>query len=130
MVILHAFLALAAGLLAATALAAAMSALLKRLTPDWVAETGKLAPGYAFVNIAWSFVAAGVGGYVTAALSGDNPMQHVLALGVILLALSALSAMQERDQQPIWYLLLLVALTPLGVLAGGLLYLHAMGIWG
>jgi len=44
----------------------------------------------------------------------------VLALALVVLALSALSALQSRGKQPVWYQLALVAITPIGVLAGGL----------
>jgi hypothetical protein len=52
----------------------------------------------------------------------------VLALALIVLLLAALSAMQSRGMQPIWYQLMLVAITPLGVLAGGLVRLRVLGI--
>jgi hypothetical protein len=128
MVVLHAFLALAAGFGTMAALVILMTALLQRLTPGWVGEKGKPQPGYIFVNLAYSFLAAAAGGYVTAWAAGANPMQHVLALGMAVLALAALSALQQRGQHPIWYLLALLALTPLGVLAGGLVRLRVLGI--
>jgi hypothetical protein len=127
-VTLHAFLALAAGLLTMAVLVAALTALLMRLTPSWVGEQGNPQPGYIFVNLGYSFLAAAAGGYVTSWLAAANPLYHVLALGIIVLALAALSALQSKGRQPIWYQLTLVALTPLGVLAGGLLRLRVMGI--
>ncbi len=128
MVTLHAFLALAAGFLTMAVLVAALTALLARLTPSWVGEQGKPQPGYVFVNLGYSFLAAAAGGYVTAWLAAANPLYHVLALGIIVLALAALSALQSKGKQPVWYQLTLVALTPLGVLAGGLVRLRVMGI--
>ena len=65
---------------------------------------------------------------MTALLATANPLYHVLALGIIVLALAALSALQSRGKQPIWYQLTLLALTPIGVLAGGLVRLRVMGI--
>jgi hypothetical protein len=127
-VTLHAFLALAAGFLTMAVLVAALTALLARLTPSWVGEQGKPQPGYIFVNLGYSFLAAAVGGYVTALLAAANPLYHVLALGIIVLALAALTALQSRGKQPIWYQLMLVALTPIGVLAGGLVRLRVIGI--
>lgn len=109
-------------------LVAALTALLARLTPSWVGEQGKPQPGYIFVNLGYSFLAAAVGGYVTALLAAANPLYHVLALGIIVLALAALTALQSRGKQPIWYQLMLVALTPIGVLAGGLVRLRVIGI--
>ena len=128
MVTLHAFLALAAGFVTMAGLVAALSALLMKLTPSWVGDTGKPQPGYIFVNLGYSFLAAAVGGYVTSSLAIANPLFHVLALAIIVLALAALGAMQSKGKQPIWYQLALVAIAPTGVLAGGLLWLRVKGI--
>jgi len=127
-VILHAFLALLAGYAAMAVLVIVMTALLTRLTPGWVAKEGKPEPGYVFVNLGYSFVAAAAGGYVTAWVAGANPLIHVLMLALTVLLLAALSAMQSRGKQPIWYQLALVAITPVGVFAGGLVRLRVLGI--
>ena len=128
MVILHAFLALAAGFATMVLLVVVMTALLQRLTPGWVGAEGKPRPGYIVVNIGYSLLAAAAGGYVTASVAAANPLHHVLALAVAVLVLSALSAMQSRGKQPIWYALTLLAVSPFGVLAGGLLRLRVNGI--
>lgn len=128
MVILHAFLALLAGYATFAALVIAMTALLTRLAPSWTGAEGRPQPGYIFVNLGYSFLAAAAGGYVTAWVAAANPLIHVLALGLVVLALAALSAMQSRGKQPIWYQLALVAISPLGVLAGGLVRLRVLGI--
>src|SRR5580698_4792556 len=127
-VILHAFLALAAGFAAMAALVIVITALLTRLTPSWVGEQGKPHFDYVIVNLGYSFLAAEVGGYVTAWVAAANPLVHVLVLGIIVLALSAMSALQSKGKQPIWYQLSLVAISPLGALAGGLLRLRVLGI--
>lgn len=128
MVTLHAFLALLAGYATMAVLVIAITALLTRLTPSWVGEQGRPSPGYVFVNLGYSFLAAAAGGYVTAYVAAANPLYHVLVLGVIVLALAALSALQSRGKQPIWYQLALLAIAPLGVMAGGLLRLRVLGI--
>lgn len=128
MVILHAFLALAAGFAVMAALVILLTALLTRLVPSWTGSEGRPQPGYVFVNLGYSFLAAAAGGYVTAWVAAANPLIHVLALGIVVLALAALSALQSRGKQPIWYALSLVAISPLGVLAGGLLRLRVLGI--
>lgn len=128
MVAMHAFFALVAGFLTMAVLVAALTGLLVKLTPSWVGEQGKPKPGYVFVNLGYSFLAAAAGGYVTALLAVANPLYHVLTLGVIVLALAALSALQAKGKQPIWYQLALVAITPIGVLAGGLVRLRVIGI--
>ena len=128
MVTLHAFAALVAGFVTMAALVAGLTALLMRLTPSWLGDEGKPKAGYIFVNLGYSFLAAAAGGYVTAWVAVANPMYQVMALGIIVLALAALSALQSRGKQPIWYQLTLVALTPMGVLAGGLVRLRVLGI--
>ena len=126
--ILHAFLALAAGFATMALLVIVLTALLTRMIPSWTGAEGQPEPGYAFVNLGYSFLAAAAGGYVTAWAAAANPLIHVLALGIVVLALAALSALQSRGKQPIWYALTLVAISPVGVLAGGLVRLRVVGI--
>ena len=128
MIILRTFLALAAGFVTMALLVMVITALLAKLTPGWVGEPDKPNPGYVFVNLGYSFLAAAAGGYVTAWAAAANPLIHVLALGIVVLAIAALSVLQSKGEQPIWYQLTLVALTPLGVLAGGLVRLRVLGI--
>ncbi len=128
MVVLHAFLALVSGFATMAVLVAVITVLLQKLTPGWVGNTGRPKPGYIFVNLGYSFLAAAAGGYVTAWIAGHNPLVHVLALAITVLLLAALSALQQRGKQPVWYMLTLVALTPLGVLAGGIVRLRVTGI--
>ena len=128
MVILHAFLALLAGFATMVLLVIAITALLTRLTSEWVGQEAKPRAGYVAVNLGYSFLAAAAGGYVTAWAAVANPLIHVLALALVVLLLAALSAMQSRGKQPIWYALALVAISPIGVLAGGLVRLRVLGI--
>ena len=128
MVALHAFFALLGGFATMAALVAVITALLQKLTPGWVSEKGTPKPGYIFVNLGYSFLAAAAGGYVTAWIAAHNPLVHVLALAITALLLAALSALQQRGEQPVWYMLALVAFTPSGVFAGGLVRLRVLGI--
>jgi uncharacterized membrane protein len=95
-VILHAFIALTAGFAVMALLVIAMTALLTRMVPSWTGAEGRPQPGYVFVNLGYSFLAAAAGGYVTAWVAAANPLIHVLALGLVVLALAALSALQSR----------------------------------
>lgn len=140
MVILHAFLALLAGFAAMTALLLGMTAVLNRLAPSWSESEDKPLPaqdhgyppgwslGYVIVNLGYSFLAGAAGGYVTAWAAPVNPLIHTLALGIVVLALAAMSALQSKGKRPVWYLLGLVAISPIGVLAGGLMRLRVLGI--
>jgi len=128
MVILRAFLALAAGFAAITLLGLLNDSVLRRYARDWVAQEGRPSPSAAFVQIGSAFLIAAAGGYVTASIARGNSLVHVLALGLVVLALSALSALQAKGKQPVWFQLALLAIAPLGVLAGGLIRLRVLGI--
>jgi hypothetical protein len=101
-----------------------VTALIARFTPGWAGEPRKPHPGYIFVNLGYSFLAAAAGGYVSAWAAVANPLAYVLTLAIIVLVLAALSALQSRGKQPIAYQLALVAVSPLGVMAGGLVRLR------
>ncbi len=128
MPILRAFLALLAGFVSMTLLVGVATAALTKLAPEWVGAPGNPRAGYVVVNLCYSLAAAAAGGYVTVWAAQGNPLFHTLALAIIVLLLGALSALQQRGKQPIWYQLLLVAITPVGVLLGGMLRLKIMGI--
>ena len=106
----------------------AVTALLTRLIPSWVGQTGGTKPGCVFVNLGYSFLAAAAGGYVTARLATIYPPTQVLTLGIVVLAMAGLSALQSKGKLPIWYQLALVAVAPVGVFAGGLVRLPVLGI--
>ena len=128
MLILRAFLALIAGFVSMAFLVGVATAALSRFVPGWVGAKGQPRGGYIFVNLGYSLAAAMVGGYVTAWIASNNPLIHTLVLALIVLLLSALSALQQRGQQPIWYQLTLIALTPAGVVIGGFLRLRLTGL--
>jgi len=128
MVIFHAFLALLAGYATMVVLVIVLTALLTRLVPSWIGSEGRPQPAYVFVNLGYSFLAAAAGGYITAWIAAGNPLVQVLALAMVVLALAALSALQTRGKQPIWYALSLLAISPIGVFAGGLVRLRVLGI--
>jgi hypothetical protein len=128
MLIVRAFLALIAGFISMAVLVGIATTALVKLVPEWVGAKGQPRAGYIFVNLGYSLAAAIVGGYITAWIARDNPLIHSLMLALIVLLLSALSALQQRGLQPMWYQLTLIALTPAGVVIGGLLRLRVMGI--
>ena len=128
MVALHAFLALAAGFAAVILVALGLRGVLQLLAPSFASIAAQPDLSYTVVNLGASFLSGAAGGYATAWAAAANPLIHVLALALIILALAALSALQLRGQQPVWYQLTQVALSPLGVLAGGLLRLRVLGV--
>jgi len=128
MVILRAFLALAAGFATMAVLVTLVTVLLQRLTPDWADSSEAPKPGYMFVNLGCTFLAAAAGGYVTAWIAEHDPLIHVLALAITVLLLAALSALQQRGKLPVWYLLALVAIAPIGAFVGGLIRMRVLGV--
>ena len=128
MVTLRAFETLLAGLAVTAFFAIAMAALLGRLAPDWSGEVGAPKAGPAFVNLGFSFLSVAAGGYVTAWAAVGNPLPYVLVLGVVVLLLTGLGALQGRGKRPLKYQSALVAIGPAGVVAGGLVRLRVMGI--
>jgi hypothetical protein len=128
MVILRTFLALAAGFAVTVLLGLGLTALAAWLAPGWRGSQGKKLLAYFVVNLGFSLLATATGGYVTEWLATSNPLIQVLALALVVLLLSAMSALQARGKYPIWYQLAQVAIAPLGVLAGGLLRLRMLGI--
>ena len=55
-------------------------------------------------------------------------MSGFAVMVALVMGLAALSALQSRGKQPIWIQLSLIAISPIGVLAGGLARLRVMGI--
>ena len=121
-------MALLAGFATMAVLVMGVTALLSRLTPGWVGSEGRPGPGYVFVNLGYSFLAAAAGGYVTAWVADVNPLPLVLGLAVVVLVMGAISALQARGRQPVWYQVALLVISPLGVVAGGLVRLRATGV--
>jgi hypothetical protein len=128
LVALHAFLALVSGFAAVILVALGLRGILQRLAPSFAGEVARPGLSYTVVNLGASFLSGAAGGYITAWIAAANPLIHVLALALIVLALAALSALQSRGKQPIWYQLAQVALSPVGVLAGGLIRLRVLGV--
>ena len=83
MVVLDAFVALAAGFIVLTLLSLALSTLVTRMVPSWSNAKGPVecGPGYALVSLGSAFLGSAAGGYVTAWVAAANPLVHVMALG-------------------------------------------------
>ncbi len=128
MKILYSFLAIGGGFLTIALLIAIASLAEKRLAPAPASESSQPRRLHLWMNIILSAVSAAAGGYVTTWIARENPLVHTLALALVVLLLSALSALQLKGKQPVAYQLTLTALTPLAVLGGGLLRLKQIGL--
>lgn len=122
------FIAVAGGFAAMALLVTVATLVLRSAAPNFVRDDHGPQPAYMMVNLAYSAFAALLGGYVAAALAAKNPLIHSLVLALVVLLLSALSALQLRGKQPVLYQIALTALTPIAVLCGGLYRMHELGL--
>lgn len=128
MQILHSFLAILAGFVTIVGLMGVATALLKRFAPGIASDDAPPDPFIMAVNVGIGLVCALIGGYVTARYAQGNPLVHALMLALAVLLLSAMSALQMKGKQPVYYLIVLTVIPPLAVLCGGLLRLRQMGL--
>jgi hypothetical protein len=69
--------------------------------------------------LAFGFIYAVAGGYITAYLATQARFNHVLALAGLMVVLGIISAIFSSAAQPLWYQLALIVLGLAGVLLGG-----------
>jgi hypothetical protein len=100
---------------------------LQSRVPEWVGEEGSPRPAYVAVNLLYSFLAAVGGGFVAAVIARQNALDTALALAIVVLVLGGLSAMQAKVRPPLWYQVPLLIVSPLGVIAGGLIRIGVLG---
>lgn len=118
--------AIIAGFVTATVLVMACTfiAVAAMLPPAGPGQMPEPTPAYLVVNLAYSLLAAFIGGEVTARLAGRAPMGHAMALGVVLLVLGIAGAAMTSDgrqgSQPGWYLYAVATLGWAGASLGGL----------
>ncbi len=125
----RAFFAIASGFVTMAVLIMASIAALSRLAPGFVSKDQRPRLTYMLCNLAFSAAFAVLGGWVTARLAPvpGNPLTLSLMLALVVLLMSALSAMQMRGQQPVTYQLTLIVISPVAVVLGGFLRLHQLG---
>ncbi len=128
MQIAHSFLAILAGFITIVGLMGIVTALLKHFARNLTRDDAPPDPFIMAVNVAIALICSLLGGYVTARYAQNNPLVHSLMLALAVLLLSALSALQMKGKQPVYYLLVLTTIPPLAVLCGGLLRLHQVGL--
>ena len=84
-------------------------------------QSGHPTPVYLALNVVYSAIAAGLGGYVAAAIGCRSPVVHGLVLAALMLALSVVSFNTSSAGQPFGYRVFLVAVLPLAAIAGAAL---------
>lgn len=126
-VIERSFLAILAGFATMAVLVTLATLGITKSFPGLIGDHAHPRRRYMLLNVAYSATFAIAGGYVTAVIAKADPLRNVLVLAIVILMLSALSAVQLREQQPIAYQFALIVITPIAALAGGLLRMHAAG---
>jgi hypothetical protein len=121
------FLAILAGFATMAVLVTIATSTITKSLPRLIGEPDHPRRRYLILNLVYSAAFAAAGGYVTAIVAKADPLRTVLMLAIVILLLSALSALQLRGKQPVAYQLALIVLTPMAALAGGLVHMHAAG---
>ena len=121
------FLAILAGFATMAVLVTIATSAITKSLPRLIGEPDHPRRRYLLLNLAYSAAFAATGGYVTAIVAMADPLRNILMLAIVILLLSALSALQLRGKQPVAYQLALIVLTPIAALAGGLVHMHAAG---
>jgi hypothetical protein len=121
------FLAILAGFATMAVLVTVATAAITKSLPRLIGELDHPRRRYLLLNLTYSAAFAAAGGYVTAIVAKADPLRNILMLAIVILLLSALSAIQLRGKQPVAYQLALIVLTPIAALAGGLVHMHAAG---
>ena len=121
------FLALLIGFVTMLVPVLVITGFLQSRVPEWVGEEGNPRPAYIAVNLIYSFLSAVGGGFVTAWIANQNALDTALALAIVILVLSGLSALQAKVRPPLWYQVPLLIVSPLGVIAGGLIRISVLG---
>ncbi|MFI5400294.1 MAG: hypothetical protein ACHQZQ_04480 [SAR324 cluster bacterium] len=102
--------AVAAGILANFVIAIPIDVVLHVLGifPPW---NGQISDPLAALALSYRVVAAVAGGYITARLAPQKPVQHALILGVIGVLLSSAGAAAMWDKGTHWYPLALIVIS-------------------
>ena len=85
-------------------------------------KSGNPTPGYLVLNAVYSFLAAAVGGYVTALIAQFKPMSAACGLAILMAILAVLSYRHYTGLQPFWYQVMMMFAPSLCAVAGAALY--------
>jgi peptidoglycan/LPS O-acetylase OafA/YrhL len=123
--VLRSAIAIIGGYLAMVVVVGLCTYFLMLLTPSWFPGAAPPAGPYLAVNIAYSVVAALVGGYVAAWIAPRRPVKHAVLLAAFALVMSVVSAVLQGDRQPRWYQVLLAVCMPMVIVLGGWARAHS-----
>lgn len=78
-------------------------------------------PGFMMANLAYTAVAAIIGGFVTAWVAGYREIRHASALGLLMIAMSFVSMRTQGEHQPGWYEVVIGGCGPIAAMLGAAL---------
>ena len=82
-------------------------------------------PAYMTANLAYSAVAAILGGFITAWIAGYRELRHASVLGMLMIMMSFVSMRMQGEQQPGWYEVVIGGVGPIAALLGAALRMLA-----
>ena len=85
-------------------------------------KSGNPTPGYLAINVVYSFLAAAIGGYVTARIAVFKPMAVAAVLAALMVIMGVLSYRHYTGLQPFWYQVMMTVAPSLCALGGAALY--------
>ena len=85
-------------------------------------KTGNPTPGYLFINVVYTFLAATIGGYVTARIAVVKPIAVAGVLAALLVIMGVISYRHYTGLQPFWYQVMMMVTPSLCALGGAALY--------
>jgi hypothetical protein len=71
-----------------------------------------------FLSMAWTIVAAILGGYIAARLAGAHEFPHAAAVGLLMVGMSFLSMRQAGTSRPGWYQITIAGCGPISAMIG------------
>ncbi len=126
---LRTILAVLAGYIVIVAIVLGATYVLQTIKPEWYLIGAPLASGYLAANIAYSLVAAFLGGFITARIGAHAPRKHAYALAAVSVAMTVLAAMTGEQEQPGWFQALRAVVMVAAIVAAGRMRRQAAGEW-
>jgi hypothetical protein len=74
--------------------------------------------GYLLLSLAWTVVAAMLGGYIAARIAGAHEFPHAAAVGLLIILMGFLSMREEGASRPDWYQITLAGCGPISAMIG------------
>ena len=100
---IRSILAVLAGYIVVVAIVLGSTYALQAVEPGWFLIGAPLSNGYFAANVAYSLVAAFLGGLVTVRIAAHAFLKHAYALAAVSAAMNVLAAMTGEQEQPNWF---------------------------